>query len=389
MAHLTDALELLPSARLDPTRARRVRSSVLERIGTTYMALGDSHAARAAYEDSAATRPSDDVLAQARILTCLGRAYAYERARAGYTNAFATALESLATQNNRDDAWWRAWIDVRLAQLEAASIGGTAPPFPDLRGEMEQLVLVHGTIDQKSQFHLELAGRLGIESRWLISDENLEVARVALDEAVSGGSDYLVSWAAQFLGSLLLYRGQPFEAEPYLRQALDVAQRCAYSLDEAACRFFLAMGARLAGDVLSAESHALELERIVSVRAQLPEFVSGADAILGWVALRRGDIEQAETRSRRALRVWAEDPACSQSVWMMAWPAVSCALERDDLEGACELAAFMTRPDQQVLQDELDVRIREAVDLYRHGDAVAAARALTHLEVRAREFGYV
>ena len=388
LVHLDEALGLLPSARLEQTPARRLRSQILERIGTARMALGDHRAASAAFEDSCKARPPADVLARTRILTSLGKSRAYDRERAGYTGAFAAALESLATLTDHDGPWWRAWIDVALAQLEAASTGGTAPPFADIRSEMEESVMHHGTIEQRSRFHLELADRLSIEARWRISDENLAVAHMALAEAVSSGSDYLQSLAAQFVGSLLLYRGRPYEAEPYLRQALGVAQRCAYGLDEAASRFFLAMSARLAGDVLSAESHARELERIVSERESLPEFVSGADAVLGWVALRRGDIQDAEERSLRALRVWEKDPASSQSVWMMAWPAISCALAREDFEGALELAGLMTRPDQQVLQDGLDARLAEAITQYQHGDAARAAKAMAVLEVRAREFGY-
>ena len=85
-----------------------------------------------------------------------------------------------------------------------------------------------------------------------------------------------------------------------------------------------------------------------------------------------------------ALRVRRKGSASSQSVWMMAWPAISCALVRNDLEGALELAALMTRPDQQVLQDDLDARLGEAVALHRHGDTAGAAEALAQLEVRAR-----
>ena len=142
LAHLGEALELLPSARLDATRARRVRSAVLERVGIARMALGDYRSARAAYEHAAEARPAQDHLARTRIFTRLGRACAYDRSRGGYTSAFSAALESLAALPDQDGAWWRAWIDVRLAQLEAASTGGTAPPFVDLRGEMEEPVVL-------------------------------------------------------------------------------------------------------------------------------------------------------------------------------------------------------------------------------------------------------
>ena len=388
LTHLGEALEFLPSVQLEPTRARRVRSAVLERIGTAHMALGNCGSARAAFQDSAGVRPAEDGLARARILTRLGRAFAYSRARGGYTSAFSAALESLADQPDHDGPWWRAWIDVRLAQLEAAAVGGTAPPFADLRREMEEAVLLHGTVDQRSQFHLELADRLSIEVRWRVSDEILDVARIAFDEAVSGGTDYLQSLTAQFLGTLLLYRGRPGEAEPHLRLALDVAQRGAYRFNEAACLLFLAMGARLAGDVLSAEHQARELERIVCGREMPSEFVSSVDAMLGWVALRRGDVKQAKELSHRALHEWQKDPASSQSVWMMAWPAVSCALARNDLADAVELAALMTRPDQQVLQGDLDARLGEAIGLYRDGDAAGAAQGLARLERQARQFGY-
>jgi tetratricopeptide (TPR) repeat protein len=151
---------------------------------------------------------------------------------------------------------------------------------------------------------------------------------------------------------------------------------------------FLAMGARATGDVRMTEMYALELERVADSRAPRPEFVSGAEANRAWVALRRGNFDEAAHRAERALEVWQRDAACSQSVWLMAWPALSCAMARGEVGQAIEYGALMTRADQQALGGDLDLRLQRVLTRYRDGDAEEAKALLSQLEREAREYGY-
>jgi hypothetical protein len=136
------------------------------------------------------------------------------------------------------------------------------------------------------------------------------------------------------------------------------------------------------------EVHARELEQVAAERAPLPEFVSGALASRAWIALRRGDAAEAARLSESAIGIWQADPACSQCVWLMAWPAVSCALGAGDVTRAVELAALMIRPDQQSLGDDIDAGLAAAVSLHRQGHSAEAQEALVALEPLARELGY-
>jgi hypothetical protein len=178
------------------------------------------------------------------------------------------------------------------------------------------------------------------------------------------------------------------EADTVLRVALSRSRHCADSLGEAAALFSLAAGARIAGDVRMVEVHARELEQVAGERAPLPEFVSGALAHRAWIALRRGDVSEAARLSADATGIWEADPACSQSVWLMAWPAVSCALAAGDVTRAVEFGALMTRPDQQSLGEDLDDGLAAAISLHRRGRVDEARATLVALETPARELGY-
>jgi tetratricopeptide (TPR) repeat protein len=287
----------------------------------------------------------------------------------------------------RDDAWWRALIEIRLGQAEASSMTDASLPF-DLRADLEETVMSRGSAPQQSKYYCQLAVQLASEERWLPTEEVIDTARRALDTAEHDGGDYLRAYATGLLGSLLAMKGSHAEAETVLRQARGLSRRCTDTLGEAASILFLGISARLSGDVRMTEVHAVELRTMAADRIQMPEFVSGAEAQLAWVALRRGRLDEAAALAEGALEIWQRDPACSQSVWMMAWPALSCALAEGDLCRAAEFAVLMTRPDQQALADDIDRRLADAAAIVRRRDKKKGAKLFAQLEAEAGEYGY-
>ena len=387
MGRLAAAKGLVPTAGYDDLRARRVTAAVLERLGSVCAALGNRPSTIAHYEEALAARPAIDAMARARLCTRLAAAHILLRHRAESERAFGAALATLERVPVRDTGWWRAWIEVRLEQAQGTEIMDTPLPF-SLEADLRGPVLEHGTAAQRSKYFASVASHLCADGRWRVPEEAIEAMRSAVEEADRSGSEFLQGSVGSFFGSLLVMRRSSAEAEPVLRVALSRSRHCADSLGEAAALFNLAAGARIAGDVRMVEVHARELERVAAERAPLPEFVSGALAHRSWIALRRGDVGEAARLSADAIGLWEADPACSQTVWLMAWPAVSCALAAGDVTRAVELAVLMTRPDQQSLGEELDHGLAAAISLHTQGRVDRARERLVALEAPARELGY-
>lgn len=384
---LEQALALVGSASLDPQRAARVRAAIAERLGSAHAALTHTSAAIDSYGAAIDARPQSDRLALARLHTKIGAACANERERGECAHAFSCARACLEGIAVRDTAWWRSWIEVLLAEADAAALTDVPLSF-GLEEALGDLVLEHGDARQRSRYYALRASELAKHGRWRDVGQASCLARRALDEAREYGSDYLVAYMTGFLGGLLVFGRELTEAEALLRTGVGLARRCADSLGETAMFMFLSMGARLAGDVRMTESYATELARLATEWAPMPEFTSSAQANLAWVALRRGRLEEAGQRSARALEIWQSEPACSQSVWQMAWPALSCALAEGDVSRAVECAVLMTRGDQQALEEDLDRAVSDAISLVHRGESEAAMQLFSRLELRAREYGY-
>lgn len=388
IVQLTEALQLLSSLQLDIECVARTRSAILERRGAAHSSLHRWETARDDYSEAIRARPAGDLLAHARLNTRLGVACTWGRKRGDCSQAFATALGALDRVAERGGAWWRAWIEVRVQQVDAAYITGLPCDVVDVRAELETAVERYGTLEQRAKYYNALASEEYMQHRFVVTDDCLDAARAALKYADRSGSRYLRSVAVGILGSYLVQHGEFVEGEVRLREATDLCQRCEDFIGQQAALWFLSIGARLSGDVRRTETIVRELEQLTKEKVSLPEFTSGFKGQLAWVALRRGDLEGAARLSDEALAEWEVDPSCSQAVWIMAWPAISCALAKGDLERAVECAGLMIRSDQQALSDSLDSRGGEAVRLFREGKPEAAEALMRVLEAEALAFGY-
>jgi DNA-binding winged helix-turn-helix (wHTH) protein/tetratricopeptide (TPR) repeat protein len=388
VASLAAALELAAGAYSDQTKAARVRSEVLERLGSAHAAAGDYSSARAPLEEALEARPKSDVVARVRLLTKLGNASAYSRQPGLCATYLSDALALLGSIRPRGPAWWREWIEVRLCQAKAAQIEDMPAPFKDVRRELEDKVLRYGSAQQRSKYYFARAAEQFASARYQVDTGCLGAQRTAVEEAGAAGSVYLSGYMTGYLGALLVHHRDAQEGEAYLRQSLDLTRTCGDSQGEAAALFNLALASRLAGDIRGAEAMTDELASVVEGQELMPEFAVGVDANRGWIALRRGDLTEARRLSERAIERWLRSPACSRHAWLMAWPAVECALAGEDVQHAVECAELMTRPSQQALAGDLDAHLAQAVHTWVAEDADTTCLALNDLCVRAREFGY-
>jgi hypothetical protein len=296
-------------------------------------------------------------------------------------------MHELEQITSRDRGWWRTWVEIRLQRAQTACITDLPLWDPAASAELREAVEMYGTRAQKARCHLAIADALFFEGRWAVSPRCVEELRLGVECALQTDSLFLQSFAVGVLGSTLVFAGEYHEAEVRLRQAIDLSERCRDTVGERAATLFLSIAARLQGDVRRAEHLALELKALLAGQASQSEFECMALGQLGWVALRRGDLTTARQLSEEAVGLWEHDPSMTQSVWVMSWPAVYCALEMGDCERAFEYAAHMTRTDQQVLAAEMDRRLAGAIDAHRQGDPAGESR-LRDLAIEARGLGY-
>jgi tetratricopeptide (TPR) repeat protein len=388
IGQLDVALSHLDRAELDAPRLARTRAAVLERRGAARAALQDWPTARADYEAALALRPSEDHRVRARLFIRVAHASRLERERGGTEAALTRALGELEQVAERDRAWWQLRIEVRLQQADATCITDLPLWTPEVCSELAEVIELHGSSLQEAKYHLALADTELYAARWAVTDSCLAEARRAVECALRTDSIYLQSLTIAVLGSTLVFAGQYGEATVRLRQALGLAERCGDTIGVRAATMFLSIGARLSGDLRSTELHAAALRTLESEDASMPEFECSALGQLAWVALRRGEEDVARRLSEEAVGLWERDPSMSQSVWMMAWPATSCALADDDVARAFEYATLMTRPDQQVLAEGMEARLAEAVSHYSAGETEVAVEMINKLEIEARRLCY-
>lgn len=390
VAALNEALERLECAAMQPSRRARVRSAVLERRGAARSALQDYASAGGDYLEALEARPACDHLARARLHTRIAYVSLNGRGRGACDRALAQADAELEQATPCGRGWWRTWIEIRLQRAQTMCLTDL-PVWEELdRESLGDVVEMYGTTAQKARHHLAIADTLFYEARWAASPAGLEHARRAVEYALQTHSTFLQALATGGLGSMLVFAGDYHQAEIRLRQARELSERCRDPVGIRAAVMFLSLAARLSCDVRSAERHTLELRSLVGAQPTMPEFDCTTSGQLAWVALKRGDLDEAARLSEEAIAAWEQDPSMSQSVWVMAWPAVSCALAVGDMERAVECATLMARPDQQALADGMDRRLARAVATFQRGgpDGAEAEVLLRELEVEARELGY-
>jgi len=145
----------------------------------------------------------------------------------------------------------------------------------------------YGTPAQRAAFFLSLAGANLKRDRYVVSEDTLRYARIALEAYRETGNLIKIAWAQYNLGFYHLLLGNLDEAEQLMQAALAIAERTGDVTVQSYCWTYLTIGRRIRGQVektpLVYPFYLAALFPLIAValaRHQIVEAVSHARALL-------------------------------------------------------------------------------------------------------------
>ncbi|MBN1629719.1 MAG: AAA family ATPase, partial [Thermoleophilia bacterium] len=369
------AVDLLPLVDLDGESRRETAIGLRESAGDALLLGAHPLEAVASYQQALLLLPAGSERVKARMHRKTGNAWQADQRPDAALECFDVAEHALSTPpEKRDSGTWQEWIEIQLGRMDAFYFKADLPRLAAAVEVTEGAVLRSGTKEQQTRLaalRLSLSFRL---ERYVISPDTVEEAREQWLQSQEGGSRRQRCNAEFVLAFALLWNGRVAEAGSHLLSCEEAAQSLHDRRLQVLASTYLAVAARVKGDVKETEDWALiSIERAAATH--LPGYVATAKADLAWVALRRGDSVQAERLAREALALW-ETPFAYPFEWLARWPLVAVLLERDDLPAAMEQAEALLLDHQQPPPPPLASSLALAAEAWQIGDAGEAKSRL-------------
>jgi tetratricopeptide (TPR) repeat protein len=311
---------------------------------------------------------ADDPLVSARLSRLRGELAVRHDEFDAAAEAYAAGLRVLGPPGDREDDWWREWIDLKFRETTLHYWNADNANLHAAAAALGPHVEAHGTPRQRANFIEAKVFDLLRRDRYVASAEAETLARAYLAAAEPAGE-----WDGHFmLGFVLLWRDKFEEATLELRSARDVARSVGDVLTEMRSLVYQAIARRRLCDV----------EGVRALTGEIAEFdetygyTGLISATRAWLALRDGDFEAAEAHGAAALADWPPDKRAGPTVlqWTARFPLLAVAVERRRLDAAAEQTRALLHDSQQPLAPDVRARLEA-------GDAPAAVRL-------ARTYGY-
>lgn len=352
------ALALLDGASGDEGSAATHRALLTE-MGQVLALSGKYEEARAAYTE-ALTSGQIGFLEESRLHRLVGETYTvqnqFEAALAAAHRAEAALPPEKMLSSDGEQA---QWLDLQLLRLQLAYRLADIPTMEGLIEKLELPVERMGTPAHRIRF-LHSAMLLAVRrARYAPPlDEVLGYQERALAASKEAGDAAGVSYAYFVKGFIYLWLGNRQEAEKYLEQGREQAERIGYKEQALICLTYLSVLYRQRGEIAPAELHAHQ--SLTLARAgNIPHYEAAAQANLAWVAWRADDLERARRRGQAAVDLWEGTPYPFQ--WLALWPLLDIALVGGEKEMALTFAASILAPSQQLLPDPITTALESAL----------------------------
>ena len=383
---------LAASHGLDAGAAAASRATIAraaEGLGDVLALTGAQDDARPAYRAALDRAGGDDAILRARLLRKIGKTWETHHHHEAALDAYAEAEAALRAGDAPRDgegaqARWDEWLQIQIDRISVHYWMARADRIDALLGEVREAVEARGTARQRARFLRALFQlRLRVE-RYAASADTVAIARACLaacEEARDAAESGMIRYA---LGTVLLWHGALDEAERRLLASLDELEAAGDAVLVARCLTYITQLHRRRRDVYSVTAFASRT-LVAAETGRMTEYVGAARANLGWVALARGDRDEAERSCAEAIAIWQPLSLVYPFQWTALLPLAAVALERGDAASAREHARAAIAPEQQRLPDAITRPIEGASS---RGAARAAARVRDALAA-ARELGYL
>jgi tetratricopeptide (TPR) repeat protein len=246
----------------------------------------------------------------------------------------------------------------------------------------------YGTALQRIKFYTNLSAMAMRRDRYVVSDEILQNARMAVTAAreVGYGSDY--NNAEFILGFCLLWRGDLDEAEKQFGISIQASERTGDVTTLSRCLTYLTIIYRKRCDPANVCKYA-EQSRDVSAVGQMIEYIGMAQANLAWAARRDARLSEAFELSEQAWETMQKTPQAQMFAWVVVWPLVAITLAQNRIAESVGFARKLFGPTTQPQPDAIAAILLAAIQAWEQENPEQATFCLTQAISLAEPLGYL
>lgn len=363
-------------------------TSLREALGDVLLLTGALESARAAFGralSALAAAPVD----RARIHRKLGKAWEIAHQHDHALAAYDRAEAELARSADPDSAAHKSeWLRVQINRMWVYYWLARVPDMDAIVAKVGAMIDEQAPFSERAEYYQALARRDYRDQRYAVSETTLGYIRRSLEASERANMPLQAAFARFDLGFGLLFNGQLAPAEAELTRARAVTRRLGDATSEIRCCAYLTLTQRRLGRVEETLELAREtLER--ATRVQMLDYVALARACQGWVAWKRGQLEDAQQLSQAALDGWAALSFPHPFQWNGVLTLLAIQLPRVPLRNSIALARRLLDRRQAKLPDGIDGELQSACDAYEAGGRPSALEALERALTAARALGYL
>ena len=252
--------------------------------------------------------------------------------------------------------WWREHFALELFRMWSHYMQARAAEIVETVARLAPDVDAHGTLSERGLFHRNLALLRLRQQRYRPDQATVQLAAQAADELREGGDITEICLATFTHAFTELWSGAIDDADRHMQDVLSETVRLGDAERNLLCLVYLAVSARLRGDVDTAQAFA-DAAIAMARKNGTPHYEGASYGTLAWVAWRRGDPILADDHltAARRLMTLPHFPL----VWLHAMVSLARAVEGMDMTAATEHARSMIGPTLQLLrptvQDALEL----------------------------------
>ncbi len=359
---LGHARNLLLSVSADVEEWREFTARRSEELADLLLLSGQRREARELLAEALSLCGSASHVASARLLRKQGKSWEFDHDHQRALAAYAEAGARLTLTTEREAAWQREWVQVRLDELWIQYWRGDVERMTLLIGELRPVLATFASSSQQSKYFISIFHMNMRRERYLLSAQTLGFASSSVECCQGEEAELELPGALFHHGMALMLYGELELAEAQLRRALSLFERAGNLAEQARTSTYLTCTLRRRGDVQGVRE-AVGGSLSLSMRAQMRDYVGAAHANLAWLSLRDGDRARARASALDAMQVWAELASVYPYPfqWMGLLPLLQLAAEDRDAERCRDLLRALCADTQQRLSEPVGKVLERAL----------------------------
>ncbi len=362
IAYYNRALALFTHPKENGDTAQDQKSAVHESLGDIYAVIGHQAEARIEFQQAIEILPNEDSLSLSRLQRKIGSAWQEDGEFEQSERAFSAAETILGPVTaERLIPWWQEWIWIRIDRLLGYYARAETEKIAALVEEVQPAVEEYGTPLQHAAYYSGQARMYFRRDRYTVTSELLEVSHKILSISQKIGDKQRLCDAHFELGFTNLWYGDLVLAEEHLQKSLTLAEQCSNLYSQTLCYTYLTIIFRKQRNFQRAQEYVTYSIRTATNR-NLVTYQATARANLAWLALHRGNIDQAEAYGKEALELWGKVPFVYPFQWTALWPLIARAVDNEQIDQAVDYAQGLLASDQQRLPDVINKALKHAIE---------------------------